>query len=286
MMGIMGDVLFVVWRESVEALLVIGILYAWLRRQPEAGQGLRYLWLGVGLGLGAAVLLGTMVLKAASLLDGDSGEIFQIAMVLFASALIVQMVCWMRRHGRTLKAELEQGMQRNLASHNWWGMVVVIVIAIAREGSETVIFLYGLGVQQQGGGLLSFVFSALVGLGLAFATFALLQAGTRVLSWRTFFRFSEAMLLLLAAALLTTGVEKLVSLGWLPGLVDPLWDSSWLLDDSTTTGGLVAALTGYRAHPALTMLIAYVAYWGVVSWLLRAPALSGKAPSQVAAARG
>lgn len=282
----MGDVLFVVWRESVEALLIIGILYAWLRRRPDAAHGMRYLWIGVGLGIGAAVLLGAMVLKAASVLDGDSGEVFQIAMVLFASALIVQMVCWMRRHGRTLKAELEQGMQQNLASHNWWGMVAVIVIAIAREGSETVIFLYGLGVQQQGGGLLNFVFSALTGLALAFATFALLQAGTRVLSWRTFFRFSEAMLLLLAAALLTTGVEKLVSLGWLPGLVDPLWDSAWLLDDSTTTGGLVAALTGYRAHPALTMLIAYAAYWAIVTWLLRSPAVTPARSGQVAAARG
>lgn len=282
----MGDVLFVVWRESVEALLVIGILYAWLRRQPDAGRGLQYLWIGVGLGFGAALVLGTAVLKAASVLDGDSGEIFQIAMVLFAAVLIVQMVCWMRRHGRTLKTELEQGMQRNLATHNWWGMVAVVVIAIAREGSETVIFLYGLGVQQQGGGLFTFLLSAAVGLGLALATFVLLQAGTRVLSWRTFFRFSEAMLLLLAAALLTTGVERLVSLGWLPGLVDPLWDSAWLLDDSTTAGGLVAALTGYRAHPALTMLLAYVVYWAGVAWLLRTPASANGAPVRVAAARG
>ena len=84
-----------------------------------------------------------------------------------------------------------------------------------------------------------------------------------------FFRFSETLLLLLAAALLVDGVDHLIGLGWLPALIDPVWDSSFLLDDSSRVGGVIAAFTGYRAHPALTILLIYAAYWFVVSLLMR-----------------
>ncbi len=37
----MGQVLFIVWRESVEALLVVGILYAWLKNgDADARRGI------------------------------------------------------------------------------------------------------------------------------------------------------------------------------------------------------------------------------------------------------
>lgn len=53
----MGNTLFIVWRESVEGILVVGILYAWLKAHPEGARGMRYLWGGVTAGLGLAGLL-------------------------------------------------------------------------------------------------------------------------------------------------------------------------------------------------------------------------------------
>ena len=90
-----------------------------------------------------------------------------------------------------------------------------------------------------------------------------------MLSWRHFFRFSEALLLLLAGALLVNGIEKLIGLGILPGLIDPVWDTSALLDDTGRFGGMVAAFTGYRAKPALLPMIALDEYWIAVPLLLR-----------------
>ncbi|VAW82570.1 High-affinity iron permease, partial [hydrothermal vent metagenome] len=72
-------------------------------------------------------------------------------------------------------------------------------------------------------------------------------------------------------ALLVDGVDRMIGFGWLPALVDPLWDSSFLLDDSSRVGGIIATFTGYRAHPALMLLLIYAAYWVVVSRLLRRP---------------
>lgn len=266
----MGQVLFVVWRESVEALLVVGILYAWLKNgDAEARRGLPYLWAGVGAGLLAAVALGAALVGFSEFLSGDAADYFQIGMVLIACVLIVQMVLWMKRHGRTLKRDMERSLHESTRNGNAWGVAVLVALAIAREGSETVIFLYGLGFGQSGHVSHGDILAIVLGLGLAFLTFYILQLGGRIFSWRQFFRVTEIMLLLLGAGLLQTGVDKLIDKEILPLGISQVWNSSAILDDSSTVGSLVAALTGYRAHPALTNLIAYALYWLVVGWLAR-----------------
>lgn len=273
----MGNALFIVWRESAEAMLVVGILYAWLRQRADAATGMRFLWGGVAAGLGLALALALVMLGIASTLSGNGLDYFQLAIMLIASGLIVQMVFWMRRHGRTLKKDLEADMARNARAANWWGLLVVVALAVGRETAETVVFLYGLAADK--GGIANLPIVLGLGLALAFATFWLLQQGTRILSWRVFFRVSEVLLLLLAGALLVSGLEKLIALDVLPPLVDPLWDTSRILDDSGRLGGLIASFTGYRARPALLPLLALAAYWIVVwTFLHRASRATPKAP--------
>jgi len=267
----MGNTIFIVWRESVEAMLVIGILHAWLSSREQARAGLRFLWGGVVAGLGLAGLLALVMLKVQDELAGEAMEYFQIGMMLLAAGLITQMVFWMRQHGRSLKHELEAGMERAVERANWWGMAALAAIAVGREGAETVIFLYGVGMAQGADASVRFGGGAALGFGAALLTFWLLSRGGRFFSWRAFFRFSEVVLLLLASALLVDGVDRMIGMGWLPPLVDPLWDSSALLDDGTRTGGLIAALTGYRAQPALLVVLVYVAYWAMVLFLLWRP---------------
>lgn len=276
----MGQVLFVVWRESVEALLVVGILYAWLSNgDADARRALPYLWAGVGAGVLAAVGLGAALVGFTEVLSGDAADYFQTGMVLVACVLIVQMVLWMKRHGRTLKRDMERSLQVRTRDGNAWGIAVLVALAIAREGSETVIFLYGLGFGQSGHVSHGDILAIALGLGLAFLTFYILQLGGRVFSWRRFFRVTEIMLLLLGAGLLQTGVDKLIDKEILPLGISQVWNSAALLDDSSTVGSMVAALTGYRAHPALTNVVAYALYWLVVGWLARR---AGRAPAQAA----
>ena len=264
----MGQVIFIMWRESVEALLVVGILYAWLSRTPEAAGGKRWLWGGVVLGLLLAALLALGIYTAEEMLL-DYQDVFQTAMVLVAALLIAQMVLWMRAHGRTLRKDLEQGLSERARGQHWWGVTVLAALAIAREGSEAVVFLYGTIVTAPAEKLPMLGLAALGGLVLAFLTFWVLQLGGKVLNWRVFFRITEIMLLLLAAALVVTGLEKMQALEWLPTLHDGVWDTSWLLSDMGGVGGLVAALTGYRAQPSLMTVLGYVAWWVVILWLMR-----------------
>ena len=89
------------------------------------------------------------------------------------------------------------------------------------------------------------------------ATYYLLQLGSRILSWRVFFRVTEVMLLFLAASLLVTGVDNLIELGLLPTLSGRLWDSSAILPTAGRSAALIGALTGYRARPDLMQVLVY-----------------------------
>lgn len=280
----MEQVLFIVWRESVEALLVVGILYTWLRATPEGKRGLPYLWGGVAAGLALAVALALVLLGVSSWLSDEGQEWFQAIMSLAACALVVQMVVWMKKHGRTLKGELESGARASVANDNWWGLLVLVAIAVAREGSETVVFLYGTVSAGEGGSdMLMLAVAGIAGFAVALLTFWLLQLGGKLITWRRFFFVTEILLLLLAGSLLVGGLDHLISLDVLPTLVDPVWDSSWLLSDSTGVGKVLADFAGYRALPALSSVLLWVAYWIIVWALLR---WAGGRPAPVAAARG
>jgi len=266
----MEQVSFIVWRESVEALLVVGILYTWLRASPEGRRGLPYLWGGVVAGLALAGALALVLLGVSSWLSDEGQEWFQAGMALVACALVVQMVLWMKKHGRTLKRELETGARDSVTSDNWWGLLILVTIAVAREGSETVVFLYGTVSAGEGGSnMLMLALAGVAGFAVALLTFWLLQLGGKLITWRRFFRVTEILLLLLAGSLLVGGLDHLISLDVLPTIIDPVWDSSWLLSDSTGIGKILADFAGYRALPALISVLLWVAYWIVVWTLLR-----------------
>jgi high-affinity iron transporter len=144
--------------------------------------------------------------------------------------------------------------------------------------------LYGTVLSSNdAGSVAAMMLAGLGGFAVALLTFWLLQLGGRIITWRRFFRMTEVLLLLLASALLVSATDRLISLGVLPALMDPVWDSSWLLDTEQGPGKILADFAGYRATPALSQLLLWLAYWGVVLWLLRRS--SGAAPA-VSAGRG
>jgi high-affinity iron transporter len=269
--------MFIVWRESVEALLVIGILQAWVSQQPQGDRLAKYLWAGVVLGLMLSGLLAVLILFAGEAMSGSASEWFQAALALVASLLIVQMVGWMHRHGRTLKHDLQRHADSHLARQGDAGLLLLAMLAVSREGSETVVFLYGAGAQLRGPQLGLFAIGGAMGLVLSALTIALLHSSRRFISWQRFFAISEAVLLVLGAALLVSGTERiggqLLAMD-LPEVMynlvgDALWDSSAVLSDSHGLGGFLAGFAGYRATPSGMTLLVLAGYWLAVGGWLR-----------------
>jgi len=257
--------LFIVWRESVEAMLVIGILHGWLKRNQRGGGGLRALWGGVGAGVALAAVLGWAMLALEDELAGAALEWFQTALLFLAAALIVQMVLWMHKHGPRMKQGLEHNLTQAAERFGASGVAIVAALAVAREGAETVIFLYGMQTENPGGAGLAFG----AGLLLAGLTAWSVNRGLGFLNYRSFFRVSSFLLLLFAVALLAAGTDRMIGNGWLPPLVDPLWDTSMWIDDASPTGALLSAFTGYRARPSLMLAIVYAASWIGVALMRR-----------------
>lgn len=263
----MGSTLFIIWRESVEAMLVVGILYSWLKFNHAGRAGLHALWLGVGCGVALAGVLGWVMVAAQGELSGEALEWFQMGMLLVAAGLIVQMVLWMRRHGANMKKDLHQNLAQAMERSGLFGIASVTALAIAREGAETAVFLYGVSLEP--GHTNSLLGAAVMGLALAALTAWALGRGLRFLDYRRFFSFSSWMLLSFAAALLVSAVDRFIGAGLLPALVDPLWNSAWVLDDSSRLGSLLSALTGYRARPSLMLVIVFATYWWLMARAMR-----------------
>ena len=271
-----AQTLFIVWRESIEALLVIGILHAWLAHNAEGRVGLRYLWAGVASGLLAAIGLAVLLIRFNQSLAPEAQEYFQAVLIFLACGLIVQMVFWMRRHGRTMKKDFEAGLSESVRRRQWWSIYAIALVAVAREASEAVIFLQGVTAAADMAGLSGIASGVVIALAAAAFTYALLQLGSRYLSWRFFFRGTEIMLLMLASALLVSGVGHLVSFGLLP-YMEPLWDTGFVLDDMSRFGGLVAGLSGYRSQPDLVVVATWIVYWSAIAAAFRIQARPARA---------
>lgn len=265
----MNQSMFIVWRESVEALLVIGILQAWISCQAGHAQLARFLWAGVLLGLLCSAGLAGLMLWAGDTMTGPQGEWLQAALTLLASGLMVQMVFWMHRNAATLKHTLVREADERLARQGGWGVLLLALLAVSREGSETVVFLYGAGARLHDEAQGLFALGGLLGLALAGLTVLVLRGSRRFISWSRFFALSEALLLLLGGALLVAAVDRIS--GQLLGLDmpewayaaigDSRWDSSALLSDSHGLGALLADFAGYRAAPSLITVLVLLGYW-------------------------
>ncbi|MBG3018377.1 FTR1 family iron permease [Proteus sp. WDL240414] len=278
----MGQVLFVVWRESFEALLVVGIIYAWIKRSPTPQHGMKYLWGGVAFGLFLAIILALSIYGVFSSLEDMWQSLFMIAMEILACVLIVQMVYWMNGQGKSLKANIENELTQKTQQQSAWGILLIIAIAIAREGSEVVVFLSSHIMALNAQTALPFFIEVFIGLLVAAFTLWLFLLTSKVISWRYFFTVTGFLLLFLAVSLLLKAVEEIANLliemdFELPDFfIYPLWDISHILDDSSVFGNFLVSFFAYRSQPIGLSVVTFIVYWVVVALLFKRGARHAK----------
>lgn len=278
----MGQVLFVVWRESFEALLVVGIIYAWIKRSPAPQQGMKYLWGGVVVGLFLAIILALSIYGVFSSLEDMWQSLFMIVMEILTCVLIVQMVYWMNGQGKSLKANIENELTQKTQQQSAWGILLIIAIAIAREGSEVVVFLSSHIMVLNAQTALPFLIEVFIGLLVAAFTLWLFLLTSKVISWRYFFTVTGFLLLFLAVSLLLKAVEEITNLliemdFELPDFfIYPLWNISDILDDSSVFGNFLVSFFAYRSQPIGLSVVTFIMYWVVVALLFKRGARHAK----------
>ena len=255
----------VVFREVIEASLIIAIVLGASRGIPGRGR-----WVSAGIALG--VLGASVVALFADVITGafsGSGQpLLNAAILLAAVGMLAWHNIWMSSHGRVLAAEVrEVGEAVKGGSRPLTALLVVTLVAVMREGSEVVLFLWA--IAQSGEGNLGMLLGGLIGLAAGALVGFLLYRGLLKIPMRYFFDITGWLVLLIAAGLAAQAASFLNQVGWLPALGNGLWDSSHLLDQGSLAGQMLHVLVGYTARPSGIQLLFYLVTLGTILALMR-----------------
>ncbi len=251
----------IVFREALEAALLIGIVAAAARALPYRN---RWLAGGIAAGVAGSLLIAALAGSIAEAVDGIGQELLNAIVLGLAVAMLGWHNIWMARHAREMVSETRSVLnavaegRRELSA-----IAVVVAMAVLREGSESVLFLFGLITQGDslarvlGGGALGLAAGAAVGCGM--------YAGLVRVPMRWFFTVTSGLVLLLAAGMAGQMARFLIQGDVLPPLANPLWDTSRLLPLNSAVGTLLHVLAGYDPRPSAMQAIFYLGTLGLIA---------------------
>jgi high-affinity iron transporter len=243
-------------REGLEAALIIGIVFGVLTKLNRSHLK-PVVWQGVALALALSLGAGLLLNRLGMVFEGRFEEIFEGIAMLMAAGILTWMILWMQRQGSQIKQNLENETRLALQKGRR-AIFFLAFIAVFREGLELVIFLMATSLVSGGA---STVIGALAGLVAAVVVGWALFTSTRRLSLQKFFQVSNILLIIFAAGLVGLGVHELNEAGWIPPIIEHVWDINPVLSDTSELGLVLKALVGYNGNPSLTEVLAYSAYF-------------------------
>lgn len=256
----------IVFREILEAALIVGVVLAATR-----GVAGRALWVSCGVagGIAGACIVAACADFLSDLAAGAGQDLFNAAVLLAAVAMLTWHNVWMARHGRALAQEA-RALAGGVASgaRPLYAVALICVVAVMREGSEIVLFLYGVALSGDAAPAALAVGAAL-GLGVGALVGALLYGGLIAIPMRYFFATTTWLIALLAAGMAAQAIRFLAQAGIVTALESTAWNTSWLLSDSGVAGAVLRTLIGYADRPSWMQVVAYVAVLAVTVALMR-----------------
>ncbi|HMM57399.1 MAG: iron permease [Xanthomonadales bacterium PRO7] len=278
----MLGIALLVFREVLEAALIVTIVAAATR--GVVGRA-RFIGGGIGLGVVGAVIVALFAGAIADAVGGSGQELFNACVLLAAVLMIGWHVIWMSSHGRELTQQMQAvGQSVKAGSSSLAMLLAVVALAVLREGSEIVLFLYGMAAG--GAGKADLFLGIPVGIAGGVAVGFALYFGLLRIPLRYFFSATNWMLILLAAGLASTAARFLIQANWLPAWDNQVWNTSALLDNGSVVGKAMHILVGYDARPAGMQ----IAFWLVtvivlvsgMRWMTRGHVASSRAAQTVA----
>ncbi len=256
----------IVFREVLEAGLIVGIVLA-------ATEGIahraRYLWGGIAAGVGGACLVAACIGLLSSALSGNGQDVFNAGILCFAVLMLGLHTVWMARHGREMAREMrDMGGAVVSGDTTLLAMAAVVAIAILREGSEVVLFLYGIATAEAltAGAIIS---GAVLGIAAGAAVSYALYRGLLAIPVGRLFTVTGWLISLLAAGMAGQAAALLANDNFIPAFGYQLWDTSWLLSNGSLMGRALEAMVGYSARPMGVQLLAYLLTLGTLVFLSR-----------------
>lgn len=251
----MLGIALLVFREVLEAALIVTVVAAATRGVPRRGV---FVGGGIALGVLGAVIVAACMGFIEGSLGGIGQEVFEAAVLLTAVVMIGWHVTWMSSHGKEMVLHMRSVTDSVKAGSSSIAILLAVVaLAVLREGSEIVLFLFGMAAG--GAGKLGFLAGVPLGLAGGVAVGLALYFGLLRIPMRHFFNATNWMLVVLAAGLASTAAGFLIQANLIPAWGSQLWDTSWLLTNGSIVGQAMHVLTGYEARPAGMQLVFWAA---------------------------
>jgi high-affinity iron transporter len=272
--------IIIVFREVFEAGLIVGIVLAVTSSVPNRNR-----WIGGGVlaGVLAACLVAAFAGALSQLFAGMGQELFNASILCIAVVMLTWHNVWMAHHGREMAGELRAvGQAVADGTKSLLALAVVVGVAVLREGSEVALFLYGVAASE-GGSALSLALGGLLGLALGVGVCLLTYFGLMRIPPKALFATTTALITLLAAGMAAQAVAFLERANWLNSLDTVVWDSAWLLPETSIAGRTMHTLIGYTDQPTEMQLLVYVAVLIATFMLMR---FAGSQPAKPAPAVG
>ncbi|MBO0663895.1 FTR1 family protein [Jiella sp. MQZ9-1] len=244
----------IVFREVIEAGLVVGVVLAATRGLVDRG---RFIAGGILAGFLGACGVAFFAGAIADLFEGSGQETLNAGVLLVAVAMLIWHNAWMASHGRELAQSLKAvGEEVKAGRKSLMALAIVCAVAVLREGSEVVLFLYGVAAAGQTTAS-SIIVGGLIGIAGGAVISALLYLGLIAIPLRYLFGVLSALITLLAAGLAAQAMRFLAQGGWLANWVTPLWNTSGILSEQSIPGRIAHVLFGYASQPSASELLAY-----------------------------
>ena len=218
----------------------------------------RWMLGGVLAGFAGAAMVAYSMEFISNLASGLGQEMFNVCVLALAVGMLAWHNIWMSVHGREMAMQAKNAANAVKDGSRTLSVIfMVIALAVLREGSETVLFLYSLATSSEDG-LRTTLMGGATGLLAGAVVGGLLYAGLLRIPLKWFFSITGVLVLLLAASMGSQMARFLVQADWLPSLGAPVWDTSQLLSQSSAVGTLLHGLVGYDAQPAGMQIVFYV----------------------------
>ena len=195
--------LVIVFREAIEAGLIVGIVLAATRGVRQRGW-----WVSGGLVAGTlgACVVAAFAGELGTLFNGSGQELFNASVLLLAVCMLTWHNAWMANHGRGLAREVHAVSAAVAEGHRpLTALGVVVGVAVLREGSEVVLFLYGV-LASGGASIGSMLAGGALGIAFGVALSALIYLGLLAVPAHRLFAVTTGLITLLAAGLAAQAV--------------------------------------------------------------------------------
>jgi high-affinity iron transporter len=211
-------------REGVEAALIVGITLAYLTKigRPELRKTVYAALVAAFLGsIGVAVVISRTHLNE---------DVFEGWVMLVAAFFVITMVVFMMKTGRKMKGEIEGKVGLLAGNDAWFGLFVFIFLMVLREGAETVLILSAVSLNSTE--LMSFL-GTLLGVVAAIAFGVMFVKGSVRINLQKFFRITTAIMFLVAAQLIISGLHELSESGVIASskremaIIGPIVSNDW-----------------------------------------------------------